>query len=162
MKRAAAAEGYVRVRWHLEIDAEGWPPVGSEGLWAEPLGDETYRIDNIPWFARGVASGDTVCARVSSDGVLWVTEHVRWSGNLTIRVIPLGHGPLAGDLERTRKELSGLGIESEANQQHGIMSVNVEQAADLAALKATLRRGEADGWWAYEEGCISDAWRAIA
>jgi hypothetical protein len=94
--------------------------------------------------------------------VLWATERVSWSGNLTIRVIPHRDGPLAGDLQRTRKELSGPGIESEANQHHRIVSLNVQPQADIAALKATLRRGEADGWWAYEEGCISDEWRAIS
>ena len=31
---------------------------------------------------------------------------------------------------------------------------------DLAAVKRLLRDGTRDGWWDYEEGCISDAWQA--
>ena len=50
----------VKVRFKLDVDHDGWPPAESEGLWAEPLGDDTFRVDNTPWFVRNLASGDVV------------------------------------------------------------------------------------------------------
>ncbi len=78
--------GFVKVRFRLEQDEDGYPPAGSEGLWAVPLGGDAYRIDNTPWFARNVAVGDVFLAESDTDGRLWAIERLRWSGNCTIRV----------------------------------------------------------------------------
>lgn len=52
----------VKVRFALERDEDGWPPAESEGLWAELVESDLYRLDNTPWFVRGVAAGDVVQA----------------------------------------------------------------------------------------------------
>ena len=31
--------------------------------------------------------------------------------------------------------------------------------ADLGGIKALLVRGQEDGWWQFEVGCVTDAWR---
>ncbi|MFJ2162884.1 MULTISPECIES: hypothetical protein [unclassified Streptomyces] len=31
--------------------------------------------------------------------------------------------------------------------------------ADLGGIKAMLSRGQEDGWWHFEAGCVTDAWR---
>ena len=38
----------VKVRFRLDRDAEGWPPVEREGVWAKPAGAEQYELDNVP------------------------------------------------------------------------------------------------------------------
>jgi hypothetical protein len=48
---------YVRVRFQLRQDDDGWSPAASEGVRAVPLGGDLVRLDNNPWFARDVASG---------------------------------------------------------------------------------------------------------
>ena len=87
---------FVRVRFQLRQDDDGWPPVASEGVWAVPLGGDVVRLDNIPWFARNVASGDTFRTSTDSDGVRWAADKLAWSGNCTVRVIPFPDGALAG------------------------------------------------------------------
>ncbi|MFC9157849.1 DUF4265 domain-containing protein [Streptomyces bauhiniae] len=59
------SENYVKVHFRLEVDEDGWPPASVESLWAVDLGDGTVRLDNTPWFVRGVASGDII--RVDAD-----------------------------------------------------------------------------------------------
>jgi hypothetical protein len=59
---------FVKVRFALERDPDGWPPAGSEGLWAADLGDGLARIDNNPWFAQNIAAGDVVRIRVDEHG----------------------------------------------------------------------------------------------
>lgn len=110
---------YVRVRFHLLQDDDGWPPVASEGLWALPLGGNLVRLDNIPWFPRNVASGDTIRTRTDSDGVLWATDKVEWSGNCTIRVIPFREGPLGGSRQAVLDAFAGVGVDGEGCNSMG-------------------------------------------
>src|ERR1700761_9110852 len=85
-------EGLVPVRFGRVPDEDGrapqdgWPPpVESEGLWATPMGDGRYRLENTPWFATNSSCGDLVLA-VEHGGDRWVTHKAEWSGHLTVRV----------------------------------------------------------------------------
>jgi hypothetical protein len=50
----------VKIRFDLDQDDSGWPPAESEGLWAAAVGPNRFRLDNTPWFVRGVAADDIV------------------------------------------------------------------------------------------------------
>ena len=158
---SAAGPDLVRVRFKLAIDEDGWPPVASEGLWAEPLGDGTYRIDNTPWFSRNLAADDVIRAVADDDGVLWATEKVEWSGRLTIRVIPFPEGPLRGDMQAVLDAFEPLGVTGEGIDQYRIIALDVPPDVDLRAVRDLLVAGAADGRWDYEEGCVSDVWLAL-
>lgn len=60
-----------------------------ECLWAEHLGDDTYQLDNSPWFAYGVSWKDVVRAipTIEGDNMPDFQEIVRKSGHRTIRLI---------------------------------------------------------------------------
>jgi len=49
-----AGKDRVKVYFDLEKDADGYPPVNSESMWAVPMGEFRFRIDNIPFFVYGV------------------------------------------------------------------------------------------------------------
>jgi hypothetical protein len=158
-----ARPGFVKVRFRLDRDEDGYPPAESEGLWAVPLGGNAYRIDNTPWFARNVAADDVFVAEPDGDGRLWAVERLRWSGNSTIRVIPFQDGPLAGSQQAVLDIFVPLGVDGEGyGSGLNIVALTVPPNADLARIKRTLQQGEADGSWAYEEGCISGEWAASA
>lgn len=156
---AGGAE-YVRVRFLLVADADGWPPVTSEGLWAEPLGDDEFRIDNTPWFVRNLAADDVVRALAGSDDVLWAVEKVRWSGRMTVRVIPRQDGPLEGSLHAVLDSFAAYGVLGEGTEQYRMVALDIPPECDVRAVKSLLYNGETDGRWYFEEGCISDSWRA--
>ena len=151
--------GYVKVRFRLERDEDGWPPAESEGLWAVPVGGGVYRIDNSPWFAQDVAADDHFRVEADADGRLWAGERLRWSGNCTIRVIPFAEGPLGGSQQAVLDLFLPMGAAGEAyGSRLSIVALNIPPSADLPGIKRTLKRGEANGSWAFEEGCISSAW----
>jgi hypothetical protein len=153
----------VKVRFSLpEDDDEGWPPVTSEGLWAEPLGGDRYRIDNTPWFARNLSAHDIVEALADDDGVLWATKKVRSSGRLTVRVIPLGAGPLGGDLQAVLDTFADLQVVGEgAAPAFHIVALDIPADADHREIVSRLRAGEENGSWEYEEGSVTDEWLAL-
>lgn len=146
--------GHVKVRFRLERDEDGYPPAGSEGLWAVPVGSGAFRIDNTPWYARDVAADDVFQAEPDAQGVLWATERVHWSGNCTIRVVPL-----ACTQEAVLEQLVPLGVTGEGyGRGANLVALTVPPHANISQVKQRLQRGEASGEWAFEEGCISPQW----
>ncbi|MCT9928969.1 DUF4265 domain-containing protein [Planotetraspora sp. A-T 1434] len=151
----------VHVVFDLPQDEDGWPPARSERLWAIPVTPGQVMLDSIPFFVRGSALGDVVVTEVDAEGVVWVTETVEFSGNCTIRVIPFAEGELADDRQAVLDAFAPLGVEGEGIEQFGLVALNVPPSADVAGAKRLLLRGQADGWWDYEEGCVTEAWQAL-
>jgi hypothetical protein len=149
----------VHVSFALEQDAEGWPPVSAERMWATPTSrDYVVVLDNIPFFARNVACYDVLAVTQDESGVLWAGETIKWSGNCTIRVIPFRDGPLHGDRQAVLDAFAPLGVEGEGAEAYALVALSVPADADLAAVKGLLREGEQDNRWTWEEACIGDAW----
>ena len=69
-----------------------------ETLWATPLGKNTYRLENSPFFAYGISWNDIVRAELDSEGFPFFIKVIEKSGYKTIRVIT----------EKDSKELSVL------------------------------------------------------
>jgi hypothetical protein len=150
-----------RVVFELAVDEDGWPPVGSERVWAHHLGGDRYRIDNPPWFVHDLAVGDVVGAQAPDSGSHPVfVEVVERSGHVTIRLVCFRRGPLAGDLARALEPFTALGVYGEGAQQYGMLALDIEPAAPLPAIVSRLRRGVEDGSWEYEEGRVTPAWIA--
>jgi hypothetical protein len=150
----------VKVQFDLPRDGDGWPPVEVESLWAETVRDDVVRLTSVPWFVRGVASGDLVRVQADEYGVLWATEHLEGSGNCTIRVVPFPSGPLHGSRQRVLDAFEPFGVTGEGFPQYGLVALEVPPDADLVGVQRVLRAGARDGWWDYEEGCVTDEWTA--
>ena len=141
-------------------DVRGWPPVRAEHVWAERCGEDLFRVENAPFFVRDLAVGDLVRAVPSAleTGPVFV-ERVAWSGNCTIRVMPLRNGELADDdVGLVVDAFKALGIQSETAGVYPIVSLCVPMDADLAAVKALIEQGQRDGRWEWEEGCVGQVW----
>jgi hypothetical protein len=64
-----------------------WAGIGGEGIWARPVGDNLYEVDNIPFYAYGINVADVVRARAPSPDMKPVVECVeRASGHRTVRL----------------------------------------------------------------------------
>jgi hypothetical protein len=105
--------------------------VGSEGVWAFPLAEQDLvTLDNIPWFARNAAVGDTFRVSADDEGVLWAKDKVSWSGNCTIRVIPFRAGPLRQQAGGARC-IRAARLDDEGAEQFGMVALNVPSHADI-------------------------------
>lgn len=72
----------------LHIDLPNHWAIGGESLWAKPLGDDLYQIENVPFFAYGLNYQDIVRATPDSPELKpEIREVVEPSGHQTIRVI---------------------------------------------------------------------------
>lgn len=73
-----------KIVFELKKDADGYPPLAAESLWALKQADGSYKVDNIPFYARGVSLGDLVSVG-ENGGALVFTGIVARSGNSTFR-----------------------------------------------------------------------------
>ncbi|GIG69913.1 DUF4265 domain-containing protein [Phytomonospora endophytica] len=150
----------VKVHFRMDVDADGRPPASVESLWAVDFGDGTARLENTPWFARGVACGDVVEVGPDEDGVLWAGKKVRGSGHCTIRLIVLEDEGSAAARQAALDDFGPLGTTGEGLGRFSMVALDVPPGADLPAIRRLLDGGAADGRWQWEEGCITAAWQA--
>ncbi|MCY1079685.1 DUF4265 domain-containing protein [Archangium lansingense] len=139
---------YVRVLFKLEKEEEDYPPVDYERLWARPLAEGLFEIDNIPFFVRGISVGDVVAAQQGQGEVVF-SELVRASGSSTLRVIVFD----ATHVEDVRSRLQALGCSTELNVSK-MLGVDVPAKTDLQAVRAWLMEKQSLGSLEFEDACI--------
>ncbi|MFD8809337.1 DUF4265 domain-containing protein [Streptomyces sp. NPDC059597] len=152
---------YVKVHFRMEVE-DDWPPVSVESLWAVDLGDGTVRLDNVPWFVRGVACGDVVTTEADEEGVRWGGAVVRHSENCTVRLIVLRDGGSGAARQSVLNAFRELGVEGEGIERFGMVALDVPPTADLVRVRRLLRHGVDKEWWDMEEGCVTARWRAVS
>ncbi|WP_394390150.1 DUF4265 domain-containing protein [Shewanella woodyi] len=72
----------------VHIDLPNHWAIGGESFWATPLGNDLYRIENVPFFAYGLNFLDVVLATADSDKLKpEIRKVVNISGHRTYRII---------------------------------------------------------------------------
>ena len=108
-----------------------------ETLWADPLGGDRYRLDNLPFWAYGVSVHDVIEARPDDSGRPAFVRVVEKSGNRTVRVVLKPPADRAPESQAVLDGLRALGCGYEG-MNPGYLAVNVPPAVDLGAVAAYL------------------------
>ena len=144
-----AEENYKKIVFALEQDADGYPPDRWESLWGYEIEDGYYSIDNIPFYAKGVSSGDVV-AVVPNEGQLQFERVIRPSGNSVVRLYVSD----ASDMQATRDSFGELGCESELHSNPKFIAVEVPSRVGADPVDELLEVGAKSGRWEYEWGVL--------
>lgn len=139
----------VKVIFLLQRDAEGYPPAEAEGLWATPLGHGRFKLDNIPFYAKGISTEDIVEAR-EKGGDFYFERLVTSSGHSTIRVIARDKSYIP----EMRKQLEQLGCSSEVSHLSILIAIDVPPEASWNRIAAFLNDIERRSLIEYEEGAL--------
>ncbi|HEX8699117.1 MAG TPA: DUF4265 domain-containing protein [Myxococcaceae bacterium] len=134
----------------LEKEADDYPPVDYEELWSTPSGEGLFRIENIPFFARGLSRGDIVSAVADEEG-LRVQEVVHISGHSTIRLLIKREEAVPTVIEKFERQ----GCDSETTFGK-LVALDVPPTVPLEDLLEKLEMGFAQSEWEYEEACIRE------
>jgi hypothetical protein len=144
---------HVKIIVPLEQDEDGYPPVGSERLWALHLGEGRYQIDNIPFFARDLAWGDVVSAvpeEGAEEGVLRYEQVLQPSGHSTFRILVQD----ASQVSELCSLLEQLGCDTERSHLPRLVAIDIPPSVPLAAVRQALSPGVSQERWEYEESCL--------
>ena len=125
-----------------------WHGYGTEGLWAEPVSADHFRVLNTPFFAKGLSVDDVVAAKLGTDGYRF-DGVVSRSGHSTYRVIPEGDGDLGPALANLRR----LGCTWEEGPD-GLLAIDVPPESDIRAVFKALETSMNEGLWDFEEGHV--------
>ncbi len=124
----------VKIAFHLEKDADGYPPFDVEDLWAMPTAcNSEFVIASIPFFARQATIGDVVTVR-QADNRLVFEKVVSTSTNSLIRVAVYDVSNIAG----IRAVLSELGCGSEAFLERSLIAVDIPASCTLGTVQRYL------------------------
>lgn len=146
--------------WFRFVPREGWYPQDTEGLWATRLSADTAQVQGVPFLQDGVAEGDVVRFQTDTDGLHWAVGRISASGNCTIRVVPVPSGPLGRSPQAVHQRFARFGLGGEVfSEEFPMVALNAPANADFRGIKALLARGQEDGWWHFELGCVTDEWR---
>ena len=139
-----------RIVFLLQQDEDGYPPAGSERVWAT-RNDNTFTIDNIPFFAQGVSLGDVVRAN-EVNGELIYESTVSYSGHSTFRFIFFEQEYL----QQVRQELTAMGCSSEKSHLENLISVDVPPEVSMLEFREFLAKYVREEIIDFEEAAIFD------
>ncbi len=145
------AESAVEVHFSLTPDEQGWPPVPVEPIWARPMGDDRYRLLNIPFFALGVSGGDVIVAPRGEDGLRHFQSVVEASGHSTIRIIAAD----PDGIEELADQIMRKGCHVEASYIPALVAIDVPPEEDYASLREWLDELEAANVLDFEEANLA-------
>lgn len=137
----------------LEPDDDGYPPVSVEGLWVRPLDSGTVVLDNIPFYARGVAPGDELAVTVNADGETWFQALARSGGASVFRI----HAGNDLEIAKIREELLDLGVPSEVDRNACLIAMEIPAGADIKPVLDYLVLGQESERFDFEEGALRHA-----
>lgn len=123
---------------------------GIESVWAIPISDCQYKIDNILFYAPEYSLGDIVSVE-NREGELFVNGLIEESGHSTVRIIFND----INDVQETRIYLKQLGCDSEISETPILISLDIPPSVNYKQIKSYLDKGEKLLKWAYEEACIA-------
>ena len=143
------SEGFVKIRFPL--NEEDWEGLDAENLWAEPISDGAFKIDNVPFYVYGVSNEDVVSARLI-EGRLQFQSVLTRGGHSTYRVwLQDPEGYEGTGWKELWPYFAELGCSFERAKQRW-MAIDVPKASNVDAVYALLAEGEADGVWEFSEG----------
>jgi Domain of unknown function (DUF4265) len=138
-----------KINFKLRSDADGYPPVAVESLWANRVGS-LFEIDSIPFFVSDATVGDLVRALPDSTGALWFESVEHRSPRSLIRVVFI-----KPDCEPlVVAKLSALGCGTEGMKAYKLLAVDIPADVELADVQSYLRAEALVGHLDYEEALL--------
>lgn len=119
---------HIKVLFHLEQDEDGYPPFSIEGLWCKKASNDTYIVDNVPFYTYGISLGDEICV-TEEDGEYHFQSIVNPSGNSTLRVHFNDKR-----MQMVRDKLLDMGCKVEISNLSSFVSINVPQEVSLTTI----------------------------
>lgn len=141
-------EDHKKIVFKLQQD-NGYPPVALEKLWAMPLPNGHFVIDNIPFYAWGISADDEVEAEIV-DGELFFKNLVKPSGISTFRLILTDPETNA----QVRAHLEFLACKSEYNQHIGLVAVEIPSGTPIQPFLEYIVEEKAKGAIDFEESAL--------
>ncbi len=138
-----------KMLFRLQPDDDGYPPVEVEGLWVRLQPSGLAILDNIPFFAKGLAPGDELSV-ITVGGETWFDRLAKSGGSSVFRI----HAESDQDIYKIREELLDLGLPSEVDSKSKLIAIEVPLATDIRSTLDYLVTNRESQRFDFEEGVL--------
>jgi len=140
-----------KVKVVFRFGPNAWHKHATESMWVTPMGESSFRLENVPFYARNVSFGDVVRAR-RIRGLFVATSVAQRSGHSTYRIF--SEQGESFDSSANWKRLERLGCTYErANKK--LIAIDCPPKVDADRVYKVLKDGKSSGQWDFEEGHFS-------
>lgn len=142
----------VKISFRLRQDEDGYPPATTETVWAKKISENEYKIDNVPFYVRGISLGDIVSVTYEDEELVY-ERLITPSDISTLRVIIMDKNNKEETELNLRKYFikSGCAIEGISPV---MFAIEVPASVNLKPIIEYLAEGEKNGLWGYEEAAL--------
>lgn len=138
-----------KILFKLVKDSEGYPPDDWETVWGLEVENSLYKIENIPFYVRGISFGDLVSVdRIGNE--LFFNELIELSGHSVIRVIVFD----SSQTDELTRRMSQMSCDYEGSHIDGFLAFDCPPVANYSEIVQYLEEGENRGKWEYEAASI--------
>jgi hypothetical protein len=130
-------------------DLEGH--LSEEIIWVVKIDDNSYKVDNIPFYAPNLAMGDIISVE-NDQGVLYFDDLIETSGHSTIQIIFFD----SKQSEKVINKLEQLGCQWEDMKGQPYFAVDVPSDIDYNRIKIFLDIQFKNQVLDYKEACLSE------
>jgi hypothetical protein len=135
----------------IRVKPADWHTVGSETLWATPVGPSAYRLENSPFYAKGFSYLDVVLAEYDAGEGFPVAQRVlQCSGRSTYALWVIAGVESNGEFAKYWQPIEELGCTFEGARSK-LLSVDVPASTDVAEAFRLMQLGEDAGVWYFQE-----------
>jgi hypothetical protein len=142
-------ERFRKISFELEQDENGYPPDRWENLWAYETEQGLYSVDNIPFYVKGISSGDVISAETDGEQLIF-KKLVHPSPNSVVRLYISN----TDDVQAARDSFRRLGCESELSYIPNLVAVEIPGNVSFEPVGSLLAEGTESGRWEYQEGVL--------
>ena len=148
-----------KVHFKVVPNEDGYPPFNSEAMWCIRIDRKRFRVDNIPYFVKGVSYGDVISVSEDKDGYLSFVEVTEDGGHSTFRVILddecADQPPAEVRIRELARTLEELGCATAISPPPEILAIDIPPSVSVTKVQEMLLDGETRDLWSYEEGTIA-------
>ncbi len=120
---------------------DGWPPVSSEGVWCEKVGNN-FRLNSIPFFIKGLAFGDEFVATPDDvNNHIFEYKVIKESGHSVVWLMNIENI----DLSEYIAEIENFCCNAEVLKQFKIYSIDIPPNINLDKFDEVSKKTENKG-----------------
>lgn len=125
--------------------------IAEETIWAQPLENGLYQIDNIPFYAPNVSNKDIIAVE-DDEGVLYFDDLIEASGHSTLQIIFFDDSKSKDLL----KKLEEMGCKWEGMKEQPYYAVDIPSNVNYQTVKNVLNKESEIGILDYKESCLAE------
>jgi len=125
--------------------------IAEETIWAQPLENGLYQIDNIPFYAPNVSNRDIIAVEVD-EGVLYFDNLIEPSGHSTVQIFFFDDRKSKNLL----KKLEEIGCKWESMKEQPYYTIDIPFNVNYRTVKEVLNKEAEIGILDYKESCLSE------